>query len=612
MVGLRSIQKGPCLAMVLIIFSLYHATASEQDTSGIQALIDSCDTYVYKDNKKAVPAITKLIERSEREAYQEGIIRGHVFRGGVWWSEMEWDSALVSYLKAMKIAEKYDFGDLFVLASGNAGLVYQNKNIPDSAMAYFRKAYLKAKEIGNQERQVHQLVNRGYLYKNLGNFPEAAAEFAEALQISEILKNPDLLASVYSGFGVVFTLVGDNQQALANLKRAASFYEENENFMVLYTVYSNICSIYSANLVEKDSALYYAKKAREVVPRSRSSLLDYITNVNLGVLYQALGQHDSAHLFFQEAFIHPFNQELTKERVTLLTNYGSYYLKKGVLDSAAFFLKEALAGADSLGLSDLQVDILRNSIALELSRDRCEQLGSLYEDLLEAQRNLRVHETKQIIAQKEIEAELLKSAHNFEMLSLENESQRRELNNKSARLRLISIFSALVAVLSIVLGIQNRMKHLALVKLTSKNKEIADLAIRHPVFHSGEKEMSGDEKENHEWVLLAKRLDRLIREEKIHLNSQITTEDLSAKMGISRQHCSVFLSKYTNMNFNEFMNRQRVFEAQKILHDEKYANHTMAAIGEMCGFNSVRTFYHVFKSITGLTPAFYKDQKTSE
>ena len=75
-------------------------------------------------------------------------------------------------------------------------------------------------------------------------------------------------------------------------------------------------------------------------------------------------------------------------------------------------------------------------------------------------------------------------------------------------------------------------------------------------------------------------------QEKIHLNSQIAKEDLSAKMGISRQHCSVFLSKY----FNEFMNRQRVFEAQKILHDEKYANLTMATIGEMYGFNSIASW----------------------
>ncbi|MGA1582691.1 MAG: tetratricopeptide repeat protein [Saprospiraceae bacterium] len=610
MVGLRSIQIGPYLAIFLVIFSICHAAAFEQDTSGIQALIDSCDAYVYKDNKRAVSAITKLIEKSEREDYQEGIIRGHVFRGGVWWSEMEWDSALVSYLKAMNIAEKYDFGDLFVLSSGNAGLVFQNKNIPDSALAYFGKAYLKAKEIGNQKRQVRQLVYRANLYKNLRNFPEAAVEYAKALQISEELKNPNLLASVYSGLGLVYTLVGEYQKALANLKLAASIYKEKEEFM-LYSVYSNISSIYSANLVDKDSALYYATRAREVVPESRSSLLDNAMNINLGALYQALGQHDSAHHFFRKAFTNPFNQELTKERVILLSNYGFYYLKKGVLDSAAYFLKEGLAGADSLGLFDLQVEILRNSIKLELSRDRCEQLGSLYEDLFEAQRDLKVYETKQIIAQKEIEAELLKSAHNFEMLSLENESQRRELNNKSVRLRLISIFSALIAALSIVLGIQNRKKHLALVKLTLKNKEIADLAIQYPVFHSGIKEMSGDEKESHEWLLLARRLDRLIKEEKIHLNTQITAEDLSEKMGVSRRYCSEFLSKYTNMNFNEFINRQRVFEAQKILHDEKYANHTMEAIGEMCGFHSVRTFYNSFKSITGLTPAFYKDQKVS-
>jgi len=38
------------------------------------------------------------------------------------------------------------------------------------------------------------------------------------------------------------------------------------------------------------------------------------------------------------------------------------------------------------------------------------------------------------------------------------------------------------------------------------------------------------------------------------------------------------------------MNRQHVFEAQKILHDEKYANLTMAAIGEMCGFNSLASW----------------------
>jgi AraC-like DNA-binding protein len=65
-------------------------------------------------------------------------------------------------------------------------------------------------------------------------------------------------------------------------------------------------------------------------------------------------------------------------------------------------------------------------------------------------------------------------------------------------------------------------------------------------------------------------------------------------------------------NFYQFVNEYRVEAVKKMLANPRRKNISIEAIGFDCGFNSKSTFFSVFKSITGMTPAQFKDKKSKK
>lgn len=108
-------------------------------------------------------------------------------------------------------------------------------------------------------------------------------------------------------------------------------------------------------------------------------------------------------------------------------------------------------------------------------------------------------------------------------------------------------------------------------------------------------------------------LDRSMQEEKLFLNPNLKLKLLIEQTSFNQKQISAALNQYLGKNFNEYINRFRVEEAQKRLVDPQYQHLNIAAIAYDCGFNSLATFQRTFKSITGQTPkAFQQKKRTKE
>jgi len=101
-------------------------------------------------------------------------------------------------------------------------------------------------------------------------------------------------------------------------------------------------------------------------------------------------------------------------------------------------------------------------------------------------------------------------------------------------------------------------------------------------------------------------LDRLLKDDKVHLQPDLTLNDLSQKMNISSRQLSTFLNEVLHTSFYETINHHRVEEAKHILITDKVLQYKITAIGELCGFNSKSSFYRVFKKTTGYSPSEYR------
>lgn len=101
----------------------------------------------------------------------------------------------------------------------------------------------------------------------------------------------------------------------------------------------------------------------------------------------------------------------------------------------------------------------------------------------------------------------------------------------------------------------------------------------------------------------------LLVEEKLYLNSNLTLQDIADKLGTNVRYVSEAVSLNYNSNFNSLINDFRINYAQKIITDKVNlkANFKFDTVAFESGFNSVQSFYRVFKDKTGLTPKMYSD-----
>ena len=106
--------------------------------------------------------------------------------------------------------------------------------------------------------------------------------------------------------------------------------------------------------------------------------------------------------------------------------------------------------------------------------------------------------------------------------------------------------------------------------------------------------------ELHPW---RERLLRLMEEERPWLEPELTLAELAARLRTNTSLLSHVINTGCGQNFNDFVNRYRVAEAERKLQDPRLAHYSLVGIALESGFNSKSTFNRVFKKLTDRTPS---------
>ena len=88
--------------------------------------------------------------------------------------------------------------------------------------------------------------------------------------------------------------------------------------------------------------------------------------------------------------------------------------------------------------------------------------------------------------------------------------------------------------------------------------------------------------------------------------SPISLDEISAKFGYSKYSFSHLFNSYFQCSMTEYINSLRARYAANLLMETKVS---MTEIAMQSGFESLRTFYRVFKKDYGETPSEYKKQR---
>jgi AraC-like DNA-binding protein len=105
---------------------------------------------------------------------------------------------------------------------------------------------------------------------------------------------------------------------------------------------------------------------------------------------------------------------------------------------------------------------------------------------------------------------------------------------------------------------------------------------------------------------LAKALDdRLVRQGLLR-DPALTIAQAAEEVGASPAEVSRAVLAIRSASFPEYLQKLRIEEAKRLLHDPGEQRTSMEAIGLLSGFGSRSAFYVAFRSHTGLTPSAFR------
>ena len=107
-------------------------------------------------------------------------------------------------------------------------------------------------------------------------------------------------------------------------------------------------------------------------------------------------------------------------------------------------------------------------------------------------------------------------------------------------------------------------------------------------------------------------LIQLMKDEKPYLNGELTIQELSDKLGITKHHLTQILNTKLILNFYAFVNEYRIEEVKQRLSDPRNKNLKIMSIAYDSGFNSKSSFNTIFKSHTGMTPSEFMEKYKEE
>lgn len=88
-----------------------------------------------------------------------------------------------------------------------------------------------------------------------------------------------------------------------------------------------------------------------------------------------------------------------------------------------------------------------------------------------------------------------------------------------------------------------------------------------------------------------------------HLYKKITAQELSEHVGVTPEYLSLLFRQNLNASIPQYITRQKVLEAKKLL---RFTDKSLAEIAALLCFSSQSYFQQQFRKVRGLTPAEYR------
>lgn len=313
----------------------------------------------------------------------------------------------------------------------------------------------------------------------------------------------------------------------------------------------------------------------------------------------------------------------------LAADIADIYLERGDLENGKKYLDIALDYHTRSRLPAMNSRLLAVTAHYHALKGNRRQAAAGLDSALRAKE--REQETFGGLVLRRVEQQLRNADRKVHEQQLGAEVMRSRMYRQSAIL--ISCALALILSLLILVSVYYRRTHLAYRQLVRKSQQWAGVAesplAEEPTDATGETAEIAEEASTAETSpestlmqeaapskaqsapedfdrTVMQSIEQAVIDGKMFKQADLTLDMLSAATGYSRYYLSTALNRCTGVNFNTYINEQRVKEAVRVMSDPANADLTVDAIAYDAGFNDRKNFYRVFKKVTGLSPTQFR------
>lgn len=428
-------------------------------------------------------------------------------------------------------------------------------------------------------------IQIGELYYSFRDYEDASFYFSKVLDDPEVAFEHNYLASAYNSLGLVARNNGDREQSSRYFRQILSLEPApSDTARFHYDIWQGIASSNLARNLVDDG------RRDEAIPLYRKGIAnllaigDYVfvsnSAVSLADLY--IGKNDLAEAWQQ--------LELARdciERSVYNKRYHLYYPVLSRYYAARADVVRAIAYMDS---------------AMKAQEVYYDQFNAL--QLIRSEQ--RAHRMEQLARDQELRSEQLRAT------------------NYRRTLRIVSVGLALVVALLYYVVWLYRKKRTAYRALVLRTREWAEkplpfaaentVAATVPAFTPAVLSCppsAPEEDTRRQDETLAREIQELIETEKLYLDPAFTLDSLASRMAINRFYLSRAINQHIGKKFNDYVNAFRIREAVRLLSNPSSADLSIDHIAAQSGFNDRKSFYRVFKKLTGLSPSEYRQGQLS-
>ncbi len=498
--------------------------------------------------------------------------------------------------------------------------VYVRTNF-DSALARYKWSVLNQKKIAadyktltekflSQNSDSTKLCEyyriTGLYFINLGEYGKAAEYLIKSVNLAEKLNDTDRKNSALNNLAVLNLKTKNYEKGIKIFEELKKDSESRGDSAEALQYSLNLALAYgeAGNYKKaKNSLIEIYKK------KGKNNFINAVVTNSLAFIYNRTGNFKKAEYFALQSINLSEKLNDVGLKVNCLTNYSNALRGLGKYEKSLKILREIVRLAKENRLTRALNDATGNLALLYEKTGNYKKAYYYYKKFSQQKDSLLNSEMTQKINDLQIKYET-------ELKDKEIERQKAELKRKNRFLVLTTAGIFVLLFLSAVIFILYRKKNEAYEELVKKNlillnNDRSDLIFKEKITDENtrkskyESSSLTDEKKDE----ISSKIKKLMHEEKIFLSQDFSLTKLSERLGINPKYVSQVIHEIFSLNFSDYVNRERVFEAAKLLSSAEYSHFTIEGIAETVGFKTKSSFNAYFKKYLGVTPSFFR--KTS-